>query len=105
MKIRLFILYLSTCLFFLQITAVKADYVDPSVMTYAIQSIAGLLIGLGTFFGVYWRKIADSFQDTSLKEIEPDTLSFHDPGGETRSLSFANERVKTEEKANYIEIK
>lgn len=69
MKIRLFILYLSTCLFFLQITAVKADYVDPSVMTYAIQSIAGLLIGLGTFFGVYWRKIAGSFQDTSLKEM------------------------------------
>ena len=98
MKIRLFILYLSTCLFFLQITAVKADYVDPSVMTYAIQSIAGLLIGLGTFFGVYWRKIPGSFQDTSLKEIEPDTLSFHDPGGETRSLSFADERVKTEEK-------
>ena len=32
-------------------------YVDPSVMSYTVQAIAGVAIALGVVFGVIWRKI------------------------------------------------
>ena len=31
-------------------------YVDPSVMTYAIQAVAGIAIAIGAFVGIYFRK-------------------------------------------------
>ena len=31
-------------------------YIDPSVMTYAIQAIAGIVIAVGAVFAVYFRK-------------------------------------------------
>ena len=31
-------------------------YIDPSVMTYAIQAGAGILIAVGAFLGLYFRK-------------------------------------------------
>ena len=31
-------------------------YVDPSVMSYTVQAIAGAAIALGVVFGVVWRK-------------------------------------------------
>ena len=31
-------------------------YIDPSVATYAIQAIAGIVIAGGTVFTVMWRK-------------------------------------------------
>ena len=32
-------------------------YIDPSVMTYTIQIIAGVGIAIGAFLGIYFRKI------------------------------------------------
>jgi len=32
-------------------------YVDPSVMSYTVQAIAGVAIALGVVFGVVWRKM------------------------------------------------
>lgn len=32
-------------------------YVDPSVMSYTVQAIAGVVIALGVVFGVVWRKL------------------------------------------------
>jgi len=32
-------------------------YIDPSVMSYTVQAIAGVAIALGVVFGVMWRKI------------------------------------------------
>ena len=32
-------------------------YVDPSVMSYTVQAIAGAAIAFGVVFGVVWRKI------------------------------------------------
>ena len=32
-------------------------YIDPSVMSYTVQAIAGVAIALGVVFGVIWRKI------------------------------------------------
>ena len=31
-------------------------YIDPSVMTYAIQAVAGIVIAIGAVAGIYWRK-------------------------------------------------
>ena len=33
-----------------------AGYIDPYVMTYAIQAIAGVIIAVGAFLGIYLRK-------------------------------------------------
>lgn len=35
-------------------------YVDPSVMSYTVQAIAGVAIALGVVFGVVWRKVKKS---------------------------------------------
>ena len=32
-------------------------YIDPSVMSYTVQAVAGVAIALGVVFGVIWRKI------------------------------------------------
>ncbi len=35
-------------------------YIDPSVMSYTVQAIAGAAIALGVVFGVVWRKVKRS---------------------------------------------
>ena len=35
-------------------------YVDPSVMSYTFQAIAGVAIALGVVVGVVWRKVKRS---------------------------------------------
>ena len=59
-------------------------YIDPSVMTYAIQAIAGIAIALGTFFNIYWRKIRkkigwNGLFSTKYSKTESDDLYFDDP--------------------------
>ena len=31
-------------------------YIDPSVMTYIIQAVAGIIIAVGAAVGIYWRR-------------------------------------------------
>ena len=31
-------------------------YLDPSVMTYTIQVVAGVVVAVGAVVGIYWRK-------------------------------------------------
>ena len=103
MKKHLRIIYFTVSFLLLRTIPVRAAYVDPSVMTYAIQSIAGLLIGLGTFFSVYWRRIAGSFRDDSLKEVESDNLKFTPPDGEAQVLEFTEtEKKHTRKKAPWL---
>jgi len=33
------------------------SYIDPSVMSYTVQAIAGVAIALGVVFGVFWRRV------------------------------------------------
>ena len=53
-------------------------YVDPSVMTYTIQAIAGAIIALGAVIGVSWRIIKKKTQkvlkidESQKKEVEED---------------------------------
>ena len=57
-------------------------YIDPSVMSYTVQAIAGAVIALGVVFGVVWRKVkrgankvlkrdedTDKEQEDDVKEI------------------------------------
>lgn len=83
-------LYFSVAFFFLFMVPVRA-YIDPSVMTYAIQAVAGVAIALGTVFGLYWRKLLKVlrtvFRVRSNKhaENESDEISFSDP--ETKKVT------------------
>ena len=53
-------------------------YIDPSVMSYTVQAIAGVAIALGVVLGVVWRKIKKGTNkvlrrdENSGKEVEED---------------------------------
>ena len=74
-------------------------YIDPSVMTYAIQAVAGILISFSMFAGIYWRRIK-SFLKLGKPEhkttVLEDKLTFHDPrsGTDKCSLDFLSEETK-----------
>lgn len=59
-------------------------YLDPSVMTYTIQAVAGVLVAVGAVAGIYWRrakrKVQDKFgiDENARKEIEDDIIEFKD---------------------------
>ena len=51
-------------------------YVDPSVMSYTVQAIAGVAIAFGVIFGVVWRRVkkgakkALNIDENAGKEVE-----------------------------------
>ena len=53
-------------------------YLDPSVMTYTIQVVAGVVVAVGAVAGVYWRRAKKKVQDklgideNANKEMEAD---------------------------------
>lgn len=55
-------------------------YLDPSVMTYAIQVVAGVVVAAGAVVGIYWRKAKKKVQDklgideNAKKEVEEDVV-------------------------------
>ena len=55
-------------------------YIDPSVMTYAIQAGAGIIIALGAFIGLYFRKAKTkinkklNIDENKNKEVESDEV-------------------------------
>ena len=59
-------------------------YLDPSVMTYTIQAVAGVLVAVGAVVGIYWRKAKKKVQDklgideNAKKEVEEDVIEFTD---------------------------
>lgn len=56
------------------------SYIDPSVITYLIQIVSGLVISLGAFFGVYGRKFKKALvkklgvNEYGKKEVESDDI-------------------------------
>lgn len=56
------------------------SYVDPSVMSYTFQAIAGVVIALGVVVGVVWRKVkkgankALGRDENAGKEVEEDVV-------------------------------
>ena len=61
-------------------------YLDPSVMTYTIQVVAGVVVAVGAVIGVYWRKAKKKVQDkmgideNAKKIVEDDIVEFTDDG-------------------------
>ncbi|MBQ3320805.1 hypothetical protein IJH15_00750 [Candidatus Saccharibacteria bacterium] len=55
-------------------------YIDPSVMTYAIQAGAGIVIAIGAFVGLYFRKAKKKVSkklgvdENKNKEVESDEI-------------------------------
>jgi uncharacterized protein YoxC len=68
-------------------------YVDPSVMTYTIQAVAGAVIALGAVIGVTWRVMKKKTQkalkidENSKKEMEEDVQIIEDNPAQTDSES------------------
>lgn len=59
-------------------------YIDPSVMTYAVQAVAGVVIAVGAVAVVFWRrakkKVADKLglEEKSKKETEDEIQLIED---------------------------
>lgn len=55
-------------------------YIDPSVMTYVIQVIAGVVIAVGAVAGIIWRKAKKKvneklgIDENKNKEVESDEI-------------------------------
>lgn len=55
-------------------------YIDPSVTTYVIQAIAGIVVALGAAVGIYIRKVKKKVNDklgideNRNKEVESDEI-------------------------------
>ena len=74
-------------------------YIDPSVMTYAIQAVAGIAISIGMFAGIYWRRIRKALgigKQENSGSILNDQLTFHDPltGKDRHALDFMAEEER-----------
>ena len=65
-------------------------YIDPSVMTYLIQAIAGVVIAVGAVVGIYWRKAKKKVNedlgvdDNKNKEVESDDIVVENDGEEQK---------------------
>ena len=79
-KFRL-IFYVICMMFLLEVPSfayISFAYIDPSVMTYTIQAIAGVIIAVGAVIGIVWRKAAKkakkvlNIDDNAKKEVEDD---------------------------------
>ena len=57
-------------------------YIDPSVSSYLIQAIAGIVVAIGAFFAVYWRRAKRKVQnklginEKTYKETEEEVQVF-----------------------------
>ena len=57
-------------------------YIDPSVTTYAIQAIAGIIVAVGAVVGIYWRRARKKINDklgideNANKEVEDDLIVY-----------------------------
>lgn len=55
-------------------------YIDPSVMTYVIQAVAGVVIAVGAAVGIYWRRAKKKINEklgideNKNKEVESDDI-------------------------------
>lgn len=74
------ILSIYTLLVIIMLSETALAYIDPSVMTYAIQAVAGIVIAVGSFIGIYFRKIKKNVQnklgidENKNKEVESDEI-------------------------------
>ena len=69
-----------TCGLMVAMTMNASAYLDPSVMTYTIQVVAGVVVAVGAVVGVYWRKAKKKVQNSlgidenAKKTVEEDVV-------------------------------
>ncbi len=67
-------------------------YIDPSVMTYAIQAGAGIVIAIGAFVGLYFRKAKKKvskkmgIDENKHKEVESDEIVVNKKSEKKKSM-------------------
>ena len=73
------VLYFVVCGLFLMARPAYA-YIDPSVMTFAVQVVAGVAVAVGAVAGVMWRRATKKVQEklgideNAGKEVEEDIV-------------------------------
>ena len=76
-------LYFGICMMFMLVVPVNA-YVDPSIMTFTVQVIAGVAVAVGAVVGIAWRRAKKKVQDklgideNAKKEVEEDIVEFEE---------------------------
>ncbi len=90
-KLHIFRFLYFTTAFFLYTTIPAQAYIDPSVMTYAIQAVSGIAIALGTVFSLFYHKIRRkmNLQEHAKTIMETDNFHYTDP--ETGITEYALE--------------
>ena len=72
-------LYFALCFSLLLVQPANA-YIDPSVATYTVQVVAGVLVAVGAVAGILWRKAKKKVQnklgidENAKKEVEEDIV-------------------------------
>ncbi|MBQ9503964.1 MAG: hypothetical protein IJU93_03045 [Lachnospiraceae bacterium] len=70
----------TTLAFVLDMSKNVYAYVDPSVMSYTIQAVAGIIIAAGAAVGIIWRKAKKKvntklgLDENKNKEVETDDI-------------------------------
>ena len=65
-------------------------YIDPSVATYLIQAIAGVIIAVGAAVGIYWRKAKKkvaktlNIDENKNKDVESDEIVISEEENENK---------------------
>lgn len=78
---KLELLWLMTCISVI-LTTNSYAYLDPSVMTYAIQIVAGVAVAISAVVGILWRRAKKKVQnklgidENAKKEVEEDVIEF-----------------------------
>ena len=78
-KVSIFFFYSSLCCMLL-FGATGNAYIDPSVMTYVIQAVAGVVIAVGAVVGIYFRRAKKKvneklgIDENRNKEVESDDI-------------------------------
>lgn len=78
--VKLFVILFFGVNFALLFSINAKAYIDPSVMTYTIQAVAGIAIAIGAAVGIYWRKARKRINEklgvdeNKNKEIETDEI-------------------------------
>ena len=79
-----------TLFFGMMIFGLNANaYIDPSVTTYLIQAIAGVVIAIGAVVGIYFRRAKKKMSEklgideNRNKEVETDEIIVKDDGSDS----------------------
>lgn len=81
----------------LLLTVPAYAYIDPSVTTYAIQAIVGVVIAVGAVVGIVWTKMKKKAKEKlnidleGKKEVEDDVVEFDEDAKPAEATAQINE--------------